>query len=219
MTNNLIKIFVLFIILGTLNLRCTYRLTTLNQKAIQKCKHCRDFLEKYQQIDLPNIPYDSYIFDSHAIPLIDIDTLPDFEKARYQLQQDSIKSTWKDHILLVDDFNKLIQNQWCFNGLTKANIEKRFGLGFKKRFDLEYSGLSLPNANPERCFLSYDFTTGIYNNNQSNPIASDISSGFLFFTFEIMKGDTTCNMGVSNIHLLKQCFEAEGLKYIDNLDK
>lgn len=211
------KIFLFLIFSFLIGFSCkTIFLQPLDEDKIQKCKKCRDFLIRYQKIEALNMPYDSYAYESDAITLIDLDTLTEGQIATYKIYQDSIKNNWKANVLLFDDYNNLIQNQWCFHGLTKINIEKRFGHSFEKNFELEYNPLSLSDVNQERCFMSYTLTTGIYDKNKSEPVANSISSGNLFFTFDIINGDTICNAGNSSIHFLKKCFEVEGIKYKAN---
>ena len=176
----------------------------LNKEKVSKCKKCKDFLQKYSTITAPYQEYDK------------IYPPPD----EILIHPDSLKRKPKANIMKAAVFSEIKEHLFCFIGMTKYEIESRFdstivGI-YEDSFDLKltekYKGDNNPIPDGET-LTELDLNLGHYNKNSEFVKVLNLLA--LSFNYDIIKGDTIYPGVVGDDLLLKECFEAEGLKYKD----
>ena len=182
----------------------------LNKEKVSKCKKCKDFLKKYSTITAPYQEYDK------------IYPPPD----EILIHPDSLKRKPKANIMKAAVFSEIKEHLFCFIGMTKYEIESRFDSTitniYEDSFELnktqKYESPSSVKPD-EEIRTVVDLSLGHYKDIQGAeyPILVKTERWHaLSFNYDIIKGDTIYPGVVGDDILLKECFEAEGLKYKDN---
>jgi len=172
---------------------CSFKLNKLDRKNIQKCQKCKDFLKKYERFEAPYRVYD------RSIPRGSVDS--DFKEFEKSLTEK------KANIFMYEDYKQLSEHLFCFNGMTKEEIEKKFSLDFSKSTGYYAS----------EWYTTFQLNIGAYENGiDSLMVIKDFIS--IAFYYEVIDRDTFYKPMANDYLLLKQCLDSEGVKYIDNLE-
>ena len=106
----------------------------------------------------------------------------------------------------AEDHNYLYQNKFCFIGMKKSEVERKFSSNIKK-----YSGYE-PALDYDRRFTSYHYSVGVLEEDSTITVTFAISP---IFYFNIIDGDTIYSPERGEIVMLKECLDKEGVKYKD----
>ena len=169
---------------------CTVDLKNINQKTSKKCSSCKEFLESNYLFEQSYREYDNistrgsreliYIPDSISVP--------------------KNKTTFMNG----DDNRKLHQNKFCFIGMKKGDIERRFSHEIKKFFGF------VSTFDDNKCFISYHYNVGTLEEDGTTTVTFANSP---IFYFDVINGDTIYSPEPKEIATLRKCLDQEGVNY------
>ena len=189
--NAFLSLFLIF----TLLLSCSINLETVSANDILKCDKCITFLAKYKSISAPLMTFDEYskLMDSEAL----ISTTAPQEKQ-------------KANILTAETYEEISENLFCFMGMSKLDIEKRFDNTFKK--------ISGQIKEPDATWLTdLTFNLGRYSKSKEGETLVIYPGERIVFEYAFLNGDTLYQGVYGDTLKLKNCLEAAGINFKGNI--
>lgn len=187
--------FSFFTVLLFLFTACAVHLDTINQKTIKKCSACEKFLKEDKIYETSYREYDKIIHHGYHEVL---------DKA----SPDSLRAQGEASFMDSNEVQYLVTHTFCFIGMKKANVEKRFGKSLGKT--------TAPSVHPitkkDEWMTVYNFMTGGPDKDGAIYVSS---RGGIIFDYEFINGDTLFRASIDDVDRLKKCLDAEGVKYME----